>query len=358
MAEPAVTYTFVNGNTADGGEVNTNFTDVLNALTDGTSDFSIGSLIIASSLAVGTTSTFTGAATFETSKHVNLLLEDPGVGTNTITLQAPSGLSASYTLTLPPDDGVNGEVLSTDGSGVLSWQASTAPNATLSVQTADYVILDDDGFRTVSVTAGATDRTVTLPTLADNTNRIITIVKGDSGAGTVTVDGESTETIGGVATRVLSSENSSITIQAGPTEWEILGSNVIRRYGRKFLSADLTSSDNGDVAGLSFTGLTAGQEYEVFLNVFSTHAAGDAVQLIAYNGASGGGVIVARYNATATTAGYTYQSTAYGRFVASGTSMVVAAASITSTSVINGDGTQAETNVVLREVINELGTLT
>ena len=40
---------------------------------------------------------------------------------NYAAIQAPNTLSANYTLTLPADDGTNGQVLSTDGTGVLSW---------------------------------------------------------------------------------------------------------------------------------------------------------------------------------------------------------------------------------------------
>lgn len=41
-------------------------------------------------------------------------------GTFSAGIKAPA-LSADYTLTLPTDDGTSGQVLSTDGSGVLSW---------------------------------------------------------------------------------------------------------------------------------------------------------------------------------------------------------------------------------------------
>lgn len=41
-------------------------------------------------------------------------------GGSSVTLNIPS-LSSSYSLTLPPDDGVANAVLTTDGSGVLSW---------------------------------------------------------------------------------------------------------------------------------------------------------------------------------------------------------------------------------------------
>lgn len=47
-------------------------------------------------------------------------IQDPGVGTHTISLVAPT-LSASYTLTLPTTDGAANQYLQTDGSGGLSW---------------------------------------------------------------------------------------------------------------------------------------------------------------------------------------------------------------------------------------------
>ena len=49
-----------------------------------------------------------------------LALEDPGVGSFTVQIQAPT-LAGNYTLTLPVDDGAASQVLTTDGSGILSW---------------------------------------------------------------------------------------------------------------------------------------------------------------------------------------------------------------------------------------------
>lgn len=73
--------------------------------------------------------TITGTATGPTFKATtSMVVEDPGAGTNTVTLQAPT-LSGSYTLTLPTDDGNASQVLTTDGSGVLSW--STVATASL-----------------------------------------------------------------------------------------------------------------------------------------------------------------------------------------------------------------------------------
>lgn len=61
----------------------------------------------------------TGAVRVTTS----LILEETGAGTDTITIQAPSSIAASYTLTLPDTDGDADQFLKTDGSGVLSWSA-------------------------------------------------------------------------------------------------------------------------------------------------------------------------------------------------------------------------------------------
>lgn len=54
------------------------------------------------------------------------LREGTGGGTDQINIQAPATLAASYTLTLPVDDGTSNQVLTTDGNGVLSWAASAA----------------------------------------------------------------------------------------------------------------------------------------------------------------------------------------------------------------------------------------
>jgi len=40
---------------------------------------------------------------------------------NVITMDAPAALAASYVFLLPPNDGTNGQVLTTDGSGVTTW---------------------------------------------------------------------------------------------------------------------------------------------------------------------------------------------------------------------------------------------
>jgi len=91
-----------------------------------------------------------------------------------------------------------------------------------SLSNADYTVTDIDGYRFILVTTGNTNRTITLPTVADNDQRIITIKKIDSGTGTVIVDGEGAETIDGQTTFTLQAQYDFITIIAKSTAWFIV----------------------------------------------------------------------------------------------------------------------------------------
>jgi hypothetical protein len=55
----------------------------------------------------------------------DLRLQDT-TGGQFVALQAPGTIATSYTLTLPVDDGTNGQALITDGNGVLSWSTAAA----------------------------------------------------------------------------------------------------------------------------------------------------------------------------------------------------------------------------------------
>ncbi len=57
--------------------------------------------------------------------------------TNFAAIRAPAVIGTNYTLTLPADDGNSGDVLSTDGSGVLSW---TAPLVNPMDSTGDLIV--------------------------------------------------------------------------------------------------------------------------------------------------------------------------------------------------------------------------
>lgn len=81
-----------------------------------------------------------------------LLSEDPDNGTDTVTIKAPASFTA-YTLTLPSDDGNSNQVLSTNGSGVLSW-ASPLSNP---MTTTGDIIYSSDGSGTPARLAASTN---------------------------------------------------------------------------------------------------------------------------------------------------------------------------------------------------------
>ena len=89
-------------------------------ITDGTASINSGAISGVTTIGASGAITATGAI----QSNNSLILEDPGAGSNTVTIQAPTlNPQPSYSLTLPNTDGSNGEVLTTDGTGVLSWGA-------------------------------------------------------------------------------------------------------------------------------------------------------------------------------------------------------------------------------------------
>jgi hypothetical protein len=261
MPAPSLTYTLSNGSTADASQVMQNFNDIINGLTDGTKDLSISALTCAGNVsfqgnttlgnASGDDVTFTGslASTIPIkttnsydigSSTKGLRVAYFGANSQTVGIKASSSMSETWDLTLPTTNGSVGQVLRTDGSGVTSW---ISPVTTFA-QTGSYTITDTDGYTAILITTGASDRTVTLPTAADNSGREITIKKVDSGAGKLTIDGESSETIDGATTVVLFKQHESITIYCDGVEWHILGS----RWASGDYTPSNTAATNSDGA--------------------------------------------------------------------------------------------------------------
>jgi len=56
-----------------------------------------------------------------------------------ISLEAPDSLAADYVLVLPPNDGTNGQQLTTDGAGILTWTSAGGTGTVTSVAGAGTV---------------------------------------------------------------------------------------------------------------------------------------------------------------------------------------------------------------------------
>jgi hypothetical protein len=123
----------------------------------------------------------------------DLRLQDT-TGGQYVALQAPGTIATSYTLTLPVDDGTNGQALTTDGSGVLSWATPASGGVTGPASSTDNAIARYDG---------------TTGDLIQNSGVTIDDSNNVSGVGTVATTGDATingltvgEGAGSIATNV------------------------------------------------------------------------------------------------------------------------------------------------------------
>ena len=115
-------------------------------------------------------SLMTTAATASVGAYLELK-EAANNGTNYIRLQAPATLAADKTYTLPATDGSNGDRLTTDGSGTLSWSAVTTGASYSIVRTQSgttYTLVLGDAGDYIQTTS-STAVTITVPTQASVT---------------------------------------------------------------------------------------------------------------------------------------------------------------------------------------------
>jgi hypothetical protein len=162
-----------------------------------------------------TTTTLVGTDTTDTLSNKTLtspVLNGSLTGTGIVD---EDDMSSNSAVKVPTQQSVKAYV-DTEIAGVNSSGSET------SAKNADYTITDIDNIRTVLMTTAGTNRTVTLPTAADNDFRIITIKKVDSGTGFVIIDGEGTETIEGQTTVTLYKQWETVTIQCDGSNWFIL----------------------------------------------------------------------------------------------------------------------------------------
>ena len=184
-------------------------------------------------------------------------------GTGGITPQA------ARTNILPSQTGNLGKYLKTDGTDV-SWATVAGggggSESVLAVTNNDYTVLDADGYTTFLFSTGATDRTLTLPVLANNVGRVIRIKKIDSGVGKIIIDGDSAETIEGALTLDVLKMGDEVEIQAD-SQWYILQSPAMPElkgtvYGSKYTNS-LTIANVSGLGGMT-TAYMALEAYQTY----------------------------------------------------------------------------------------------
>lgn len=237
MAAPSVTYTFTNGTTADATQVNTNFTDLISGLSDGTKDLTINNLSMNGALTVngavtlgnasGDAITITGSIASSISVSANdtydfgsstLAMRSFYLGSGTRSIRLIAGaVTGTYTLTLPPAaPAVTGKTFISDTNGTLEFRYADKFTAS---KTTTYTATGDETIIPCNASGGAF--TVTLPAAASYTGKELKIVKTDSSVNAVTIDGNSSETISGSADKKLHFQYESITVACDGTGWHV-----------------------------------------------------------------------------------------------------------------------------------------
>ncbi len=131
-----------------------------------------------------------GTATGETGQLT--MRELAAGGAETATIRAPDAITTSYALTLPATAGSSGQVLSTDGTGILSWVSSLAPAADSLDFThfADAMTLDAStdiaasGTNVLSVTNSGTGDSFRVNDATGDTSPFVIDNSGQVGIGT------------------------------------------------------------------------------------------------------------------------------------------------------------------------------
>ena len=168
------------------------------------------------------------------------LVEGTDNGTNAVTLKCPNSLAASYTLTMPTDDGDSGDVLTSDGSGNLSFSAPAASSFTIAADSGTNDTFSTGG--TLTFTGGeAIDTTV-----SDDTITIAVEDASDSNKGAASFDSGDFSVSSGNVT--LADSTNGAVLAVNGTEAEIA---VSRSNG----TVTVSLSDNVTVgAALTVTG--------------------------------------------------------------------------------------------------------
>ena len=148
----------------------------------------------------------------------DLRLQD-SAGGQYVAMQAPATLGASYTLTLPPDDGDASQYLQTNGSGVLDWATISVPagvyaawsiltSATTLALTGQY-ISNSSSALTHTLVAGSAGSTVTIK---------------NNGSGLVTIGRNGSQKINGVAANATMPQGNAVQLVYvdGTTGWLVL----------------------------------------------------------------------------------------------------------------------------------------
>ena len=164
------------------------------------------------------------------------IYEDTDNGTNYTGFKAPASLAANVTYTLPSADGTAGYVLSTNGSGVLSWAASGGGGGSAATPTALGTVY---GTTTAASAYNTGLGYSALPAITSGTNNVAV---GYS-AGNATTSGASNVFVGPYSGYVNTTGNGLVAIGNNALVSNTTGSYNVG-VGQQALNSNTTASNN------------------------------------------------------------------------------------------------------------------
>ena len=215
-----------------------------------------GTAIGASSASTGAFSTVTASGSVTANANLSVkngatgagtvtFYEDSDDGSNYVALKAGT-VSSDVTWTLPTADGTSGQVISTDGSGVLSWSSvsgGSLSNATTTVGTgsADAKLASSGEYDLILQTGNSTTGTITITDGANGNIAVTPNGTGEVDISKVDIDGGA---IDGTAIGGSSAAAGAFTTITASTSLDVTGSTGI------ILENDetITNSTDGTVA--------------------------------------------------------------------------------------------------------------
>tara|TARA_Y100001937_G_scaffold67423_1_gene92190 strand:- start:1068 stop:1541 length:474 start_codon:yes stop_codon:yes gene_type:complete len=149
----------------------------------------------------------------------------PSLNEGKIYIGDSSNNATNSAYTLPTSDGSANQVLTTDGSGAVTFQNSSAsnPDIKLASPSGTYTISTHTGIEEIYILTPSTDITVELPSASSCTSGYKYNIKNMS-TNTITIDPDSgaSETIDTASTFVLNVQYQSITLITNASNWFII----------------------------------------------------------------------------------------------------------------------------------------
>ena len=142
------------------------------------------------------------------------LLENSGNGTNSIAIRAPAAVTTDTTLTLPDGAGSNGQALTTNGSGVLSW-TTIASSFTLAADSGSNDTFNTGETLTFTGTANEIETTVSNNTITIGLPTNVTISGNLTVSGTTTTVSSTTVNVADSMLSLATGNNSSDAVDIG-----------------------------------------------------------------------------------------------------------------------------------------------